>query len=721
MRKSNVGFETDLRISLRPALVALAGVGIVVLLLNNTLRNMNERWALFFFAMLIEVFVWIAWQLNDWQPRVGQWFVIAVVMLIISGVSYRLDAPVVTVALVIPVALTAALISLTAAAATTLVGTALVLLLRVPGVTLVVALGTMWGIFGVMLAVYQPVFQVAHWAWDYFQRAQNLLEEARDRRAELERTLKDLADANVQLTRLNSLAQGLRQAAEDARTAKEQFVANVSHELRTPLNMITGFSEMILQSPEMYGSRVPPALLADLAVIHRNAEHLASLVDDVLDLSQVEAKQMALTKEYVHFSEIVENAAMAARPLFKSKGLYLTVEVPEDLPPVFCDRTRIREVLLNLLSNAGRFTEQGGITVRVWQERGHLMVAVVDTGRGIAASDLGKLFLPFQQIDGSIRRRYGGTGLGLSISKRFIELHDGEIDVESEEGVGTTFTVRLPLSPPAPAGGDFSRWLTPGWEFLQRERPTLSAQEVRPRYVVLESGDVLQRLLTRYVDQVEIAAVQSLDAALRELARIPAQALLVNNLDVGDVLERLKAADLPGGTPVVVCSIPNVRGAATTPGVDVRLVKPISRDALLSALDQLGVESGTVLVVDDEPDALQLFGRMLASSERAYRVLLARDGQEALAILHDCHAEGNDPDVVLLDLVMPNLDGFQLLAMREQDPAFVDIPIVVISARDPAGQPIVSSALAVMRGGGLSIPQVLTSIEFVTRAFAASA
>ena len=173
-------------------------------------------------------------------------------------------------------------------------------------------------------------------------------------------TLEDLASANVQLARLNQLAQGMRHAAEDARRAKEEFVANVSHELRTPPNMIVGFSEMMLQAPQTYGKKIPSALLADLAVIQRNSQHLSSLIDDVLDLSQIEVGKMALTKERVAFQEVVQAAVTAVRPLFDSKGLHLKTEVPGDLPLVFCDRTRIREVVLNLLSNAGRFTEHGG-------------------------------------------------------------------------------------------------------------------------------------------------------------------------------------------------------------------------------------------------------------------------------------------------------------------------------------------------------------------------
>ena len=233
----------------------------------------------------------------------------------------------------LPVALAGAMISVPASAVIAAVQT--VIILYVPGLgyqnleepVLWSAVFSLWGTVGVLFAVYYPVNRVAKWAWEYFQRAQNLLEEARNRRMELEQANDDLADANQQLTRLNLLAQGLRQEADDARTAKAQFVANVSHELRTPLNMITGFSEMILQSPETYGGNLPPALLADLSVIERNAEHLGDLINDVLDLSQVDADQMALTKEYIDFTEVVDLAVTAVRPLYTSKGLYLKVDI----------------------------------------------------------------------------------------------------------------------------------------------------------------------------------------------------------------------------------------------------------------------------------------------------------------------------------------------------------------------------------------------------------
>jgi signal transduction histidine kinase/CheY-like chemotaxis protein len=538
-----------------------------------------------------------------------------------------------------------------------------------------------------------------------------VLAEAQERRGKLEQALADLAQANLQLTRLNILAQGLRRAAEEARRAKEEFVANVSHELRTPLNMIIGFSETILQSPGAYGKKIPPALLADLMVIYRNAEHLSELINDVLDLSQIDAEKMALTKDQAQFKEIVEEAALAIRPLYASKGLYLDIDVPEDLPSIFCDQTRIREVLLNLLSNAGRFTDRGGVRVRVWLEGNDVLVSVADTGPGIAAQDLNKIFQPFQQLDSSIRRRYGGTGLGLAISERFIKLHGGKIWAESTAGAGTTFFFRLPIAPPALAGDSFLRGITPGWEYLQRTHPYAGPKPVvQPRFVILETGDTLHRLITRYWDKVETTAVSSLEEAIAELSHLPAQALLVNETSTGKALDYLNLSQqLPNNTPLITCAIPRLDELDTL-GASVRLVKPFFRETLMGALDQLNIIEGTVLIIDDEPDALHLFRRMLTSLERDYRILLARDGQEALAILQECR-----PQVILLDLVMPNMDGFQFLELRRQHPLLRDIPVVVISARDPAGQPIVSNMLAVTLGGGLPVSQLLASIEALSK------
>ncbi|NLE43947.1 MAG: response regulator [Chloroflexi bacterium] len=717
MATSDTGFRDDLRLSARPVFAVLAMVGAMVVLFTDPLAQGRVQLRQAMVGSLVIVLTLIAWRLEDHDLNTGRWLSIATVAGLLAIVSWHWGTVSLLPLAVLPTALAAALLNADAAFAVAFLQTSLIVLgvLTLPGGNVAVAASALvsnWVMFGVLRAMYTPVQDIASWAWRHFEHAQGLLDEARTHRLELGQALADLADANRLLTRLNITAHGLRQAADEARRAKEEFVANVSHELRTPLNMIIGFSEMILQAPETYGDQVPSVLLADLDVIHRNAQHLATLIDDVLDLSQIEAGQFALSKEPSEIHEIVETAVTAVSPLFDSKGLCLTSTVSDDLPLVLCDRTRIREVVLNLLSNAGRFTEQGGVEVSAWREGGDVIFSVSDTGPGISEDGLSKLFQPFQQVDGSIRRRYGGSGLGLNISKRLIDLHGGRIWVDSREGVGTTFSFRLPIGLSTELSPGYTRWLDSTWEFVERTHPPMAPDPViAPRMIVMDPSQALQRLLTRYLDTIELVAVSSIEEAQVELEHTPSQALLINGSSVAHELEQIGSMTrLPRGIPIIICSVPGVARVSQDLGVSDVLVKPISREVLLETLERLGLKTGTVLIVDDEPDALQLFGRMLASAGRNYRVLLARDGDEAMNVLHEHH-----PDVILLDLVMPRTDGFQFLERRAQSPSWRDIPVIVTSARDPGGQPIISKALAVTCVGGLTARQLLTSIEVLGR------
>ncbi len=584
----------------------------------------------------------------------------------------------------------------------------------------IVALTAVWGTMALVWASLRPTRRAIEWSWASYERTRQLLEEAREQRVELKQIQEDLLQANRELARLSDRLKAMAQVAEEARRAKEEFVANVSHELRTPLNMIIGFSEMITQTPQIYGTELPPALLADIAAIQRNSRHLANLVDDVLDLSQIEAGRMALSKEWASIQEIIDTAVSAVRALFASKGLRLDIDVAPDLPPVFCDSTRIRQVMLNLLSNAGRFTEQGGVQVRVRREGENIVVSVADTGPGIALEDQEKLFEPFQQLDGSIRRRHGGSGLGLSISKRFVEMHGGKMWLESEVGVGTTVYFSLPLDiPPAGAlaGDSVMRWFNFYHRYEARTRRSKAPPpEPIPRFVLLERGKTLCRLLERYMDGVELVAVQEVTDALSELRRSPAQALIVNGASLGQASVSVEQfTHLPYGTPAVICWVPGEDEAARHLGVVRYLVKPVTRDTLLSTLESLGNGVRSVLLVDDEPEALQLFARMLASAGRGYRVLRASSGRQALSLLRE-----RRPDVMVLDLVMPEMNGFEVLQEKSRDPDLRAIPVVVISAKDPLGEPIVSNTLTVTRSGGLSVRDLVTCIQSVSQALSPS-
>jgi CheY-like chemotaxis protein len=293
-------------------------------------------------------------------------------------------------------------------------------------------------------------------------------------------------------------------------------------------------------------------------------------------------------------------------------------------------------------------------------------------------------------------------------------MHEGKMWLESELGVGTTFFFSLPVRAATLAGGvpgGARRWITP---YHQPEvafhRSKAPAPDVSPRYVLLERGGALQRLFSRYNGDVEVVSAGSIEDARQELNRSPAQGLVINaaSLDIGP--EDVERLNLPFVTPVVSCWIAGDDQAARKLGVVKYLIKPINRERLLHTLDEIGRALGrevqTVLLVDDQAEVLQLFARMLTSTEQHYVVLRARGGRQALELLRE-----RKPDVVLLDLVMPEVDGFQVIAEKNRDETIRDIPVVVVSSRDPTGAPVVSSLITIGRTGGISARELLGCIR----------
>ncbi len=708
----------DLRGELRQDIVPwlllpLALVGLLIAFLDLEHGPPPSPTAL---GLLMLLLAGVLWWLRQRNAQVVGWATILSLIGVIWLAWIWLDAPGMRYALVLPVV--AAGISRGSRAAATTGVISLLLLFVDAGLTgfrlgakeLLSSTATQGlAVYLIYISEWGQEATLA-WAWDRYERAQSALEQARDRQAELKQALADLALAQRETARLNNLLTASRQALEEASKAKEEFVANVSHELRTPLNMIIGFSDEILERPEVYAAALPEELLEDVAAIRRNSEHLAHLVDDVLDLAEADAGHLRLLCEETPIRQLVLEATEAVAVLFQKKGLQLTVDIPEDLPPVHCDRARIRQVILNLLSNAGRFTEQGGVTVRATVEQSAVTVSVADTGLGVDCRKRDQLFQPFEQADPSIRRRHGGTGLGLAISKRLVEMHGGRIWLESELGQGTTFNFTLPVEIPSPER-DTRSWFNPYQEYTPRTRRSLAPRvEAKPGLAIVERGETLRQMVERYLDDVEPISVRSAEEARQAVDSGAAAAILANEAE-GSV-DALVLSELSAATfdvPVISCWVPDLSGKPQGLNVWGYLVKPVLRSQLRASIEATAPGARLILVADDDIEVRQLFRRMLARS--GCEVLTAEDGEMALHLLREHH-----PDLLLLDLVMPGMDGFAVLEAKAAEPEIAGTPVIIVSATDPERQPIVSKSLTVTRQRGLSARDLMLGVQAVTTA-----
>lgn len=667
-------------------------------------------------AQLLVLFLHAAavagWLLHGWHPLVGRWFTVVVLAILIPLAGEWAGVDGLGALFVVPVAVAAGMVGLFGAALVAL-GVTLVLLgpaRAVAGATTPAALAAdliaIWAVLGVMWAAHRPLRHLVLWAWRYSEQARVLLESDRDRKAELQQALAGLAQANRQLALANEKTAALRLAAEEAHKSKGEFVARVSHEFRTPLNMIIGLVDLMVESPEIYAEDFQPDLRRDLEIVHRNCQHLCSMVNDVLDLSQAEAAHLTLQREGADLGEIIDSALTAVRPLLEKKGLTLRAEIPEGLPLIYCDRTRIRQVLLNLASNAARFTDKGGIAVHVTLDEQHVVVGVTDSGSGISREDAERVFEPFYRAPGSLWRERGGSGLGLAISKQCVELHGGRIWLESEPGAGATFYFQLPVSPPAEHIAGPVQWLREDWvwhETAFRGAQVASGQLSKPRVVICDATGSLYPALARYLEEAELIDTRDLVQAAHELHRCPACALLLNTEGLGDPWPLVeKASRESPGTTVIGCAVSPPVPRALAAGALAHLTKPVTRQALEGAMRAVGRSVARVLLVDDDPEVLQLLARMLAVYDSKIEVTTAATGRDALEKLRLVGA-----DLVLLDIMLPELDGWQVLAAIQQDEALRQIPILLVSAQDPGVQPLASPYLLAAIGEGLSVHKLL--------------
>jgi PAS domain S-box-containing protein len=478
------------------------------------------------------------------------------------------------------------------------------------------------------------------------------------------------------ISELKQAERALREAkaaAEAANRTKSTFLANMSHELRTPLNAIIGYSEMLMEDAEDEGL---DAFYGDLERIHGSGLHLLALINEVLDLSKIEAGKMELYLETFDVAPMLDEVITTVQPLTDRNANRLELRAAEDLGTLHADLTKVRQSLFNLLSNAAKFTEAGVVTLEASREavegRDWLTFRVRDTGIGMTPEQTGRLFEAFSQADASTGRRYGGTGLGLVITRRFCQMMGGDIAVESEHGVGSTFTIRLPAA---------ARPAAPEAPAVEARIP--EAVEGVSTVLAIDDDPIVRDMLQRFLSREGFGVVTApggeagLDLARQLRPDAITLDVLMPGMDGWAVLAALKADPHLAEIPVVMLTVVDDRNMGYALGASDYVTKPVDRERLVSVLQRYGQapSPGRVLVVEDEPAARELLRRVLEAE--GWTVTEAENGRQALE-----RVAQQRPDLILLDLMMPEMDGFELMDELRRREGWGTIPVVVVTAKD---------------------------------------
>ncbi len=469
-----------------------------------------------------------------------------------------------------------------------------------------------------------------------------------------------------------------KEAAESASKVKSSFLANMSHELRTPLNAIIGYSEILLEDATDRGDRTS---MADLEKIQAAGKHLLGLINDILDLSKIEAGRMDVYLEHVFLSRLVDEVKTIVEPMMKKNTNRLSIECPPDIGSLHTDLTKLKQSIINLLSNAAKFTKEGTVTLRLSRDERDgepwVKFEVIDSGIGMTEEQMGRLFQAFTQADSSTTRHFGGTGLGLTITRHFCAMLGGSIDVKSAPGQGSTFTIQLP---------DHAAKLAADDAQVDTDRaaavhaPLAGAINV----LVVDDDPAVHDVLATTLGKEGYRITHAKDGieALKIMRAGPPDIVTLDvmmpKMDGWSVLGVMKSEAPLAHIPVIMLTIVDERNLGFSLGASEYMTKPIDRGRLIALIEKFAASKrdGTVLVIDDDADVRAMVTSTIESV--GMRTAEVANGRAAL----DWLLGHPQPALVLLDLMMPKMDGFEFLERVRQNPRFVDLPIVVLTAKD---------------------------------------
>ena len=465
---------------------------------------------------------------------------------------------------------------------------------------------------------------------------------------------------------------------EVASQHKSQFLANMSHELRTPLNAIIGFSEVLME--KMFGelNERQEEYLND---IFTSGKHLLNLINDILDLSKIEAGKMELEPAALNLRKLLEGTLVVVKERALTHGINLSLDMSDDIDTLIADDRKVKQIVFNLLSNAVKFTpDKGKVGIKARQDDGAVEIAVWDTGMGIAQEDQQRVFEEFQQVGETLTNKPEGTGLGLALTKRLVELHGGSIRLESTPGEGSIFTFTLPMT------GEGQRPARTAEQETTVAERVEQAASTSPLVLVIEDDPKAVDLLRIYLSEAGYAVETAKDGeeGLDKAKRLSPNAVILDVLlpkvDGWDFLSQMKADATTKDIPVIIVSIVDQKGKGFALGAAEYLVKPIKKESLLRALDTFRLDAKArtapikILAIDDDPKAIELIAAAL--EPEGFQVLKTYGGEEGLAL-----AKTEQPDIIILDLLMPEVNGFEVLDRLERSPATNKPPVVLFTVK----------------------------------------
>ena len=481
-----------------------------------------------------------------------------------------------------------------------------------------------------------------------------------------------------------------RDRAMAASRAKSGFLANMSHELRTPLNAVIGYSEILIEDTADAGNEM---WAADLKRIRNAGKHLLSLINDILDLSKIEAGKMGLNLEYFRVDSMIKDVIDTITPMAEKNNTQLSLIAKHDIGVMLSDITKVRQILFNLISNGIKFSENGEVIIDCRREteddREQIVIEVEDTGIGMSPEDLEKLFEEFFQVDNSNAKKWSGTGLGLVISQRFCQMMGGSISVSSELGKGSKFTVKIPVNTAKIPFEDTKDGFIVGPKIDPRlvrfsgKPEDVERRDKISRVLVIDDDPDVRDLMERYLSRegFEVMSASSGQEGIESIKEFDPDVITLDVLmpvmDGWSVLSELKKDPDTSKIPVIMLSMLDELDMSFALGASDYLLKPIKRDVLVDTVLKhiRDKENATVLVVDDLEENRNMIARVLSSNK--INTIVADNGVAALAKLED-----QIPDLILLDLMMPEMDGFKFSEIVKRDERFCNIPIVVLTARE---------------------------------------